>query len=133
MFEMTLKQATSPAGMESKPKKPFTPKGGKKFPQKGKGEPTQCLSVWSAISTSRSASDLNSLDRWRCFLSDSMGTKLGGKPGSKPGGKKPFKAQQRVNKSGAAADGGSKQHKSAFFKADKGSRKRKFDGGGMKN
>lgn len=63
-----------------------------------------------------------------------MGTKLGGKPGSKPGGKKPFKAQQKkVNKSDAAADGSNKQHKSAFFKADKGSRKRKFDGGGMKN
>lgn len=71
------------------------------------------------------------------FVSDSMGTKLGGKPGSKPGGKKPFKVQQkkteRVNKAGAAADGGNKQHKSAFFKADKSSRKRKFDGGGKKN
>lgn len=62
-----------------------------------------------------------------------MGTKLGGKPGGKPGGKKPFKAQQkkteRGNKSGAAADGSNKQHKAAFFKADKGSRKRKFEGG----
>lgn len=62
-----------------------------------------------------------------------MGTKLGGKPGSKPGGKKPFKAQRKVNKSGAAAGGGNKQHKSAFSKADKGSRKRKFDGGGTQN
>lgn len=66
-----------------------------------------------------------------------MGTKLGGKPGGKPGGKKPFKAQQkkteRGNKSGAAADGSNKQHKAAFFKADKGSRKRKFEGGGKKN
>lgn len=63
-----------------------------------------------------------------------MGTKFGGKPGNKPGGKKPFKAQQKktekFNKAGSAADGG---NKSAFFKADKGSRKRKFDGGGKKN
>lgn len=120
--------------MESKPKKPFSPKGGKKFSQKGKGEPSDCFCMYKHLSVK--VFYFNLICHRRCFLSDSMGTKLGGKPGGKPGGKKPFQAQQkkteRGNKSGAAADGGNKQHKAAFFKADKGSRKRKFEGGGKK-
>lgn len=35
--------------MESKPKKPFSPKGGKKFSQKGKGEPSDCFCMYKHL------------------------------------------------------------------------------------
>nr|XP_040053052.1 pumilio homolog 3 isoform X1 [Gasterosteus aculeatus aculeatus] len=80
-----------PEMMEAKSKKIYSPKEGKKFPQKGK---------------------------------DSMGTKLGGKPG----GKKPYKPFNNTERKGRpkGGDGGKREHKFPFSKADGGPQKRKM-------
>ncbi|XP_044029953.1 pumilio homolog 3 [Siniperca chuatsi] len=82
--------------MEAKSKKTFSPKGGKKFTQKGKDS-----------------------------IGAKLGGKPGSKPGGKKPFK-PYNNTERKSRPGMGGDGGKKQHKFAFSKSDKGQQKRKL-------
>ncbi|XP_041666019.1 pumilio homolog 3 isoform X2 [Cheilinus undulatus] len=82
--------------MEAKSKKPFSPKGGKKFTQKGKDS-----------------------------IGTKLGGKPGSKPGGKKPFK-PYNNTERKNRPGKDGDGGKKQQKFAFSKGGKGPQKRKM-------
>ncbi|XP_041816220.1 pumilio homolog 3 isoform X2 [Chelmon rostratus] len=82
--------------MEAKPKKAFSPKGGKKFTQKGKDS-----------------------------IGAKLGGKPGSKPGGKKPSK-PYNNTERKSRPGKGGDGPKKQQKFAFSKAGKGPQKRKL-------
>ncbi|XP_062290797.1 pumilio homolog 3 [Scomber scombrus] len=85
--------------MEAKPKKPFSPKGGKKLTQKGKDS-----------------------------IGTKLGGKPGGKPGGKKPFK-PYNNAERKGKPGKSGDGGKREFKSGFSKDGKGLKKRKLPPG----